>query len=70
MNIDKLIEEMNALDYLTDDETIKFIKVHPRTYAYTLLNTVEAKKQLIEEIYERYKNENDYLTVLAKIKCI
>ena len=33
MNIDKLIEEMNALDYLTDDETIKFIKTHPRTYA-------------------------------------
>ena len=69
MNIDELIKEMNALDYLTDDETIKFIKVQPRTYAYTLLNTVKAKEQLIKKIYERYKNEPQsraYLEELIK----
>ena len=58
---------MNALDYLTDDETIKFIKVHPRTYAYTLLNTVKAKEQLIKKIYERYKNEPQSRTYLDEI---
>jgi hypothetical protein len=67
MNIDELIKEMNALDYLTDDETIKFIKTHPRTYAYTLLNTVEAKNQLIKEIDERYKNEPQSRAYLEEI---
>ena len=33
-------------------------------HAYKLLNTVEAKNQLIKEIYERYKNKPQSRTYL------